>query len=227
MEEEGFLPTCPELESLGCHRPNELFWHWTVSPQMQPWQLSLRTWSSRQKCRRPRDAVVHVSRTDWECQGEISWGNCSRNKLKRHESAKPFKRCQHCGCAGVQDVGSHSKAPVVNSSCGTCKGWTFYFTVTTSLSLSLSLSLMGTCNCTVDGGRWLMLTRLRPEPVLVLAVRGLLNRTYSACDTMVTTSLILFTFTHANRWGAAINQFLRLLHVVPANFDTSQPNPCR
>ena len=47
-----------------------------------------------------------------------------------------------------------------------------------------------------------MLTRLRPEPVLVPAFRGLLNRTYSARDTTITTSLILFTLTRrANRRG--------------------------
>ena len=53
-----------------------------------------------------------------------------------------------------------------------------------------------------------MLTRLRPEPVLVPAFRGLLNRTYSARDTTITTSLILFTFTRANLRGTAfkINQ---------------------
>ena len=63
---------------------------------------------------------------------------------------------------------------------------------------------MGTCSCTVGGGRRLVLTRrLLPEPVLVLAFRGLLNRTYSARDTVITTSLILFTFTRANLWGAA------------------------
>ena len=43
---------------------------------------------------------------------------------------------------------------------------------------------MGTCYCTVGGGRRQMLTRLRPEPVLVPAFRGLVNRTYSARDTM-------------------------------------------
>ena len=53
-----------------------------------------------------------------------------------------------------------------------------------------------------------MLTRLRPEPVLVPAFRGLLNRTYSARDTTTTTSVILFTFTRANLRGTAfkINQ---------------------
>ena len=81
--------------------------------------------------------------------------------------------------------------------------------VDTSLSLSsLSLDLKGTCYYTVGGGRRLMLTRLRPEPVLVPAFRGLLNRTYSARDTTITTSLILFTFTRANLRGTAfkINQ---------------------
>ena len=34
---------------------------------------------------------------------------------------------------------------------------------------------MGTCYCTVGGGRRLMLTRLRPEPVPVLAFRGLVS----------------------------------------------------
>ena len=38
------------------------------------------------------------------------------------------------------------------------------------ITTSLSLSLMGTCNYTVDGGRRLLLTRLRPEPVLVPAL---------------------------------------------------------
>ena len=53
-----------------------------------------------------------------------------------------------------------------------------------------------------------MLTRLRPELVLVPAFRGLLNRTYSARNTTSTTSLILFTFTRANLRGTAfkINQ---------------------
>ena len=83
---------------------------------------------------------------------------------------------------------------------------------------------MGTCYCTVGGGRRLMLTRLRPEPVLVLAFRGLLNRTYSARDTMITTSLILFTFARANLWGAAfkINQIHLATIATLANFSVDK-----
>ena len=92
------------------------------------------------------------------------------------------------------------------------------------LATSLSLSLMGTCYCTVGGGRRLMLTRLRPEPVLVLAFRDLLNRTYSARDTMITTSLILFTFARANLWGAAfkINQIHLATIATLANFSVDK-----
>ena len=87
-----------------------------------------------------------------------------------------------------------------------------------------SLSLMGTCNCTVDGGRRLMLTRLRPEPVLVPAFRGLLNRTYSARDTMITTSLFLFTLTRANLRGTAfkINQLHLATIATLANFSVDK-----
>ena len=87
------------------------------------------------------------------------------------------------------------------------------------------LILMGTCHCTVGGGRRLMLTRLRPEPVLVLAfTAGLLNRTFSARDTMITTSLILFTFARANLWGAAfkINQIHLATITTLANFSVDK-----
>ena len=69
-----------------------------------------------------------------------------------------------------------------------------------------------------------MLTRLRPEPVLVACFGGLLNRTYSARDTMITTSLILFTFTRANPWGAAfkINQFHLATIATLANFSVDK-----
>ena len=84
---------------------------------------------------------------------------------------------------------------------------------------------MGACYCTVDVGRRLMLlTRLRPELVLMLAFRGLLTRTYSARDTAVTTSLILFTFARANLWGAAfkINQIHLATIATLANFSVDK-----
>ena len=72
-----------------------------------------------------------------------------------------------------------------------------------------------------------MLTRLRPEPLLhvVPAFRGLLNRTYSARDTMITTSLILFTFTRrANLRGTAfkINQLHLATMATLANFSVDK-----